>query len=445
MRPVVIDKRWIVDHVDLNHVWQSNQPKNIDPISNWLGREGDETTLARAVPLGIPHAGMAESASSDRRHIGKVAWLAIAGLTASSWLRRRFGKDKNDKPMLFVQQDGDGVVQEERARGKPGVSDLVRRLSFRGNAPGELLHVKDWPQFPLLVRQRREARASAGKPGVAAAGRADTGAPDASARMTFGPGFTIKSASKGIHARRSGTNATVLANHDAVRVDSPVFEGATFLYVKNASCGGRGLKAEAERELRKRESSFVLKGRFKRRVRFSDLTVGHEFPNGVLSPPRWQRRVILGFLGRFFPHLRVEIGDAEASALAPVVLECKRMKVSNGGASESTEMCNVQEDTTLLGGYFSEGHKSPEERHRFFRREGNMDAFFFEPGPEYTFEFHQNAVSFRDYKLRLGVLSLGIARILKGYPLQFLVKDRTTEEYLCYFQFWSACLLKHWS
>ena len=70
----------------------------------------------------------------------------------------------------------------------------------------------------------------------------------------------------------------------------------------------------------------------------------------------------------------------------------------------------------------------------YFRRRENTENHHFEPDLEYTFEFYQNNLSFVDYKLRFGMFSLGIGRITKGRPVQFLIKDVCESEYLCYFE-----------
>ncbi|UPR02517.1 hypothetical protein HOP50_10g58430 [Chloropicon primus] len=220
-----------------------------------------------------------------------------------------------------------------------------------------------------------------------------------------------------------------------------LFEGTTFLYVNGASEDELRGEEDVLETLSKRKSSFTLKGRFKRRVKFSDLLIGHEFNDGVLNPPNWQRKLILGFLNRFFPHLDVKLGRT-ASALAPVVLECKRLKVSGASGGGELNKCDVVEDTALLGDYFAEKPRSPAERLRYFRRAENLEGHWFEPGLEYTFEFYQNNLSFVDYKLRFGLLSIGIGKIVKGNPVQFLIKDAQTKDYLCYFQFWSERLLR---
>ena len=219
---------------------------------------------------------------------------------------------------------------------------------------------------------------------------------------------------------------------DELRVSSDLFEGRAFVYVDGA--GTPAGHPVGESPFGGRRSSFTLRGRFKRRVRFSDLVIGHEFNDGVIDPPGWQRSLILGFLRRFFPHLKVTLG-ARTSALAPVLLECKRLRVSRpGDEGRELERLDVPEDTGLLGGFFAERPRSPRERARYFRRRENTENHHFEPDLEYTFEFYQNNLSFVDYKLRFGMFSLGIGRITKGRPVQFLIKDVCESEYLCYFE-----------
>ena len=253
--------------------------------------------------------------------------------------------------------------------------------------------------------------------------------------------------------RRSGGNGAaeggvrVVSTSDPrpIEVESDLFRGRTLISVRKDE--GEA-KYEGAGSLGKRRSTFTLEGRFKKSVAFEDLVIGHEFNEGVVGPPRWQRRLILGFLHKFFPHLKVKLGE-RASALAPVILECKRIKVRRAASDSEVpalergglERCDVREETSLLGGFFAEKDRSPRERRRFFSKKENLATFSFDPDLEYTFEFYQNNLSFIDYKLRFGIFSVGIGKIIKGQPVQFLIKNNRTKEYLCYFQFWSAKLL----
>ena len=235
----------------------------------------------------------------------------------------------------------------------------------------------------------------------------------------------------------------------SIPIESSLFRGQTFLYVDDGTLPCKGGK---------RRSTFTLRGQFKRRVCFGDLLIGHEFGE-ISQPPATVRMIILGFLNKFFPHLKINLSSKHTSALAPVLLECKRLRVAEASSSSSTPkqqaveerespcdesgVFNIEEDTALLGGYFAERRRSWKQRMSFFRRKENLGNFWFEPGLEYTFEFYQNNLSFTDYKLRFGFISVGIAKIIKGQPVQFLIKQASTGEYLCYFQFWSSKLLQY--
>jgi len=279
----------------------------------------------------------------------------------------------------------------------------------------------EWPQYPILVTQSKRPAAKQ---------------PDLSLKVDNHPDK---------ESHNNNNNKVVCINSKPIKVDSSLFEGETFIFVQDVKTSGIG--EDASKELEKRRSSFTLKGRFKRRVRFSDLVIGHEFNEGIVSPPNWQRHIILGFLNKFFPYLQISLGE-RASALAPVLVDCRRMKVSRRntascgeGRERELELHGVEEETTLLGGYFAQKPRTSRERMRYFKSKQNLEKFWFDPDLDYTFEFYQNNLSFTDYKLHFGFFSVGIGRIIKGNPVQFLIKSSSTREYLCYFQFWSARLL----
>jgi len=303
---------------------------------------------------------------------------------------------------LKLSNEEKGV--KERLRSHP--CDLTKGLPI----------VDDWPQYPLLVTQSErplEKKASL--------------APELDDTK---PGS-------------SGAPKMVCVNSsEPIKVDTGLFEGETFIFVQKIET--KGIDEDTLGELQKRRSSFTLKGTFRKRVRCSDLLIGHEFKDGVISPPNWQRAIILGFLNKLFPYLQINLGEC-ASALAPVMVDCKRLTVSkrhSDGRSSPLALHDVQEETALLGGYFAEKPRSPRERMRFFKSKKNLESFWFEPDLEYTFEFYQSNLSFIDYKLYFGFINVGIGKIIKGKPVQFLIKNTATSEYLCYFQFWSANLLK---
>jgi len=269
-----------------------------------------------------------------------------------------------------------------------------------------------WTQYPLLVTQSSQPR--------------ELGGADAKAN-----GERLK---------------IVRANEEPVRIDSDLFHGAVFMYVKDVQPAIE--LPQLSREIQKRKSSVVLKGSFKRRVRFSDLLIGHEFLDGVWEPPRWQRRLILGFMKRVFPHLQISF-DVGASVLAPVILDCKMLSVAECCPTQATaehEKFFVGENTKHLGGYFASKQRSASDRLRYFKSRANLESHYFEPGFEYTFEFYQHNLSFTDYTLHFGgFFSLNVGRILRGRPAQFLIKDAATQDYLCYFQFWSARAIQFWA
>jgi len=280
--------------------------------------------------------------------------------------------------------------------------------------------VHEWPQYPILVT--RSARPATKEPELSLSDVVDP------------------------------EKEVVCINSKPIQVNSSLFQGETFIFVQEVKTSG--IREDAAKELEKRRSSFTLKGRFKRRVRFSELVIGHEFNEGIVSPPHWQRHIILGFLNKFFPYLQINLGE-RASALAPVLVDCRKINVSRPKKEKCSEeeeeeegekdsklvLHGIEEETSLLGGYFAQQPRTPRERMRYFKNKQNLENFWFDPELEYTFEFYQNNLSFTDYKLHFGFFSVGIGKIIKGNPVQFLIKNASTKEYLCYFQFWSARLL----
>ena len=210
-------------------------------------------------------------------------------------------------------------------------------------------------------------------------------------------------------------------NGRAVPIDTEYFTGEILMHVKPSD--EEEAASLAYFTGRKRLVGIELRGTFKRRISFDDLTCANVW-RPVLNPGGWQRRTILFVLSKFLPHLRLELGESQTSISAPVCLDAKRIIV--GGLGEPL-------------GFFS---LSARKRH--FRNEENRKSCHYEPGTEYYFEFYQHVVSFDTYKLSgfVGLGQISLAKILRGQPFQFCLRlgsNLVTPK----FSFYSKELLRH--
>jgi len=248
------------------------------------------------------------------------------------------------------------------------------------------------------------------------------------------------------------------ANGEVHSIHSDIFEGRARFFVRNSASEEREnqdqsihdevLSHENYFRNRKRKAGVLLTGRFKERVCCADLVVGTEFDFHFVETGKPQRVVIalvMYLLRKFAPHLTLSLGD-KPKLFAPVVLDCKTLSVinttENSKENDGLNLHSMEENTSVLGGWFASQRRSARQRKAFFSKASNRRQFYFETGHEYSFEFYQHTLSFETYLLNAGPIQIDVGRITKGQPFQFCM--RTKSACLCKFNFWSERLLAHW-
>uniref|UniRef100_A0A7S1X0F6 Domain of unknown function at the cortex 1 domain-containing protein n=1 Tax=Tetraselmis chuii TaxID=63592 RepID=A0A7S1X0F6_9CHLO len=136
--------------------------------------------------------------------------------------------------------------------------------------------------------------------------------------------------------------------------------------------------------------------------------------------------------------------------LTPVVAGAQCINISKVGA-ETEELPDLnaphREDMlamlpTLTDRHTGEPLPSP-HRKKWFTSAKNRAGLSFDTENLYTFHFWQHLLDLSAYELDMGVAQFDISSHLNGQPLQLMVKQQSTGEYLWNFEVWHENLLKH--
>ena len=184
---------------------------------------------------------------------------------------------------------------------------------------------------------------------------------------------------------------------------------------------------------------FLVQGRFKERVKVSDVLTGAEFDREFENkPPR--AIVIAGqeFFKRLTPGLIADVLCEEPHYYAPIGATLSVLAAHTPDEAPDITS-NIEEETRRFGGAFAKG-VSISERCRIFSNPKQSNEYFFNTEDVYTLDYFQNVLLFDDYCLDIGFVKLPLRRCLNGQPISFFAKHRDGR-YAYSFEIWHECLL----
>jgi len=144
------------------------------------------------------------------------------------------------------------------------------------------------------------------------------------------------------------------------------------------------------------------------------------------------------------PSTDISINSNNPYILAPLATGMQTIAINKPGEEPSVNNFDLDEDMTLMGGYFSKSPSRipPSKRKLYFSRAEAARKHVFDTSNVYTFEFYQDLLDLSTYSLRLGLVSLSLERYLNGQPIQIMSKAKDGR-YLWNFQVWHASLLRY--
>ena len=358
--------------------------------------------------LGVMRANGATSASAaarvGRRLAGDATWEFLCGRGASAGGGGGRG-------------DGGGARRRAGKREKRG-----RGVGVKGGRRA-LPPVNAWPHRPVFVRSSPRSSTQ---------------------RVT--DGWASKS---GPVFRKDAPDAKPVQIDASAPVNTETamsFE--TELFVGKMVCRFKGVEDANSRTpnsfyaAKKCTFQVLVQGRFKERVKVSDMLTGGEWDRPFENIPPTPL-VIAGqqFFKQLTPGLITDMLGEEPYYYAPIGPTLSVLAAhSADDAPEPT--ADIKENTRRFGGAFAEGRgdRSVNDRCRIFSDPSSSEKYYFNTEDVYTFDYFQSVLLFNDYCLDIGFTRLPLNRCLNGQPLSFFAKHRDGR-YAYSFEIWHECLL----
>lgn len=219
----------------------------------------------------------------------------------------------------------------------------------------------------------------------------------------------------------------------AIPFEGSMFTGCAMLWTKGAPSQPKHLFSG-----QRRKSSITIQGRFKRPVVMNHLVTGPEFTRGFVNlPARWfVEGVLMRIASRISPQMK--FGPPSRPFLqVPVMSLAQKVVVSEPGHEprlEGRSELGAELYTAILedtGGENSwEFKKSPFNKEKVF----DVDHVW-------TFHMHQHIVDLSTFTMHI-LRQFDITHYLDGQPLQSMIKDRSTGEYVVSFEVWHEKLIR---
>jgi len=361
-----------------------------------------------------------------------VFWSLLVPSDALGRMRARGWRWRDVAAAAATRSGGGNAVAfwsargDARARRDETASDAVGRESFgrttaatRGRRA--LPPATTWPHRPIFVR---------------ASPRTKTTALDGWASER---GPVLKSErGRGVKAPSAIDANAPVNTESAMEFETELFRGKIVCRFKGVEDAHTKTSSEFYR-VKKCTFQVLVQGKFKEKVKVSDMLTGGEFDRAFENiPPR-----TLVFAGEQFfklltPGLSVDMLCDVPYYYAPLGSTLSVLAAhAEEDAPEPT--AEIGEDTRRFGGRFATP-KTIDERCAIFSDPSENEEYYFNTEDVYTMDYFQNVLLFDEYVLDVKVTQLPLARCLNGQPISFFGKHRDGR-YAYSFEIWHECLL----
>lgn len=248
-------------------------------------------------------------------------------------------------------------------------------------------------------------------------------------------------------------------NGSAVHFDGPNFEGKLVSRMRDVpttpNSNDSNLMSNSDYfQNRSRQYQWTVQGRFKRRIRFDNITTGQEFGRPFRNAP--SSGVVkrgLDLLKHKLPQtFDCDLFSEEPRFAHPLLAGCQHFRIDrledveglpDGDILGIGDDGNTIEDTSLL-----EDDSVPSDgvaRRKYFAKNSNLERYYFEPDLCYTFDFFANFFSPARHRLEISpFFSVDLIPYFNGYPLfMSMAKEKDSNEYLWATEMWHKRLLNY--
>mmetsp|Transcript_1832 Transcript_1832/g.2361 ORF Transcript_1832/g.2361 Transcript_1832/m.2361 type:complete len:326 (-) Transcript_1832:1215-2192(-) len=201
-------------------------------------------------------------------------------------------------------------------------------------------------------------------------------------------------------------------------------------------------EAEAYFKGKKRLSSMVISGKFKKPLNFKDVQTGQEFPQPVKKPPSIVYKPAIAFFKMLAPLLRIFVGCEQFYSMSPLMQTVQSICISDEEMELSPDMVVEENYGEVVLGKRMTGV----ERKKYFSDAENLNGRMFDTEKWYTLDFYNDKVDVEKLCLKV----LGSEFLLSNYvnhqPLRILSRvfepGDPRDLYLWNFEIWHESLLK---
>ncbi|GMI59542.1 hypothetical protein ScalyP_jg12009 [Parmales sp. scaly parma] len=195
---------------------------------------------------------------------------------------------------------------------------------------------------------------------------------------------------------------------------------------------------------RNRKFQVVVQGKFKKKIKVSDVLTGHEFCKPLKRLPH---HLILDAAEKLIcmlaPSTIVELGLKYPRALSILGATSQVVSIDEMGSQPDIEKFDILESNRWFGGPLFMNPKeevTAAQRKKILSNTRHNQLFEYDTDHVYTFDFFQHLLDVSNYALNVKIANVKLVSSLDGQPIQIMAKTKTGE-YLWNFQLWHEDLL----
>mmetsp|Transcript_15363 Transcript_15363/g.18634 ORF Transcript_15363/g.18634 Transcript_15363/m.18634 type:complete len:316 (-) Transcript_15363:1959-2906(-) len=201
-------------------------------------------------------------------------------------------------------------------------------------------------------------------------------------------------------------------------------------------------QAKSYFEGKRRLSSVVISGKFKKELSFEDVQTGQEFPNPVQKPSQFIYKPILAFFRMLAPLLNIFVNDDIFYSLSPMMQTAQIVYVSSEQVPIEVDMSVTENFGTVM----LKNDMTASERKKYFSNLENLKGNSFDTDNYYTFDFYNDKVDMETLSLKVLGMDYKLANYVNQQPLKILSRVFKSGQpnglYLWNFEIWHESLMQ---
>ena len=220
------------------------------------------------------------------------------------------------------------------------------------------------------------------------------------------------------------------------RFESDLFTGVAFMRLTGTQDVGKDYF-----QGKRRRMQVTTQGQFKEEMNVGDILTGQALNRPLTQMPH--STIVKGglsILKALSPGARIDLTSDSPYIVSVLAATAQAIDISAPG-QEPDVRSEIQENTALFGGIFSNGTDMPEmKRKKYFHNPANAGNIKFKKDLVYTFDFYQDRMDPAQWILDFSIKKFQLARFLNQQPIQVMAMT-AERKFLYNFEIWHECLL----